>query len=173
MHLDPAELQRLGDVLRVAMESDSGSAELKLPDGTGLHVVQRPEPGARLRIEPTPAMSDLGMTMWEPADSRPPGYPVDLPFVPNAMVGVAERAGAGAFRSLFYFHVPEPGVIRASLLEQCHTDGWQQADGAPALPPGLPIEIIQLTRGGDSRTVMVAGVPGRAMITLLENAATK
>jgi hypothetical protein len=157
--VDPksAELLR---ILKEKVESGPADQVIQTPEGGELRIRKAPEPGISMIIEPVGAAPGVGSIAWDPASTRPPRYPDDLPFLPGRAV-VLSRMPNGV--TLQWHQTTKDDLTR--IATELATDGWTET----TLPtPTMPGMTIRPFRRGDRQRVIVGG---GEVLSLIDTAA--
>jgi protein TonB len=121
---------------------------------------------ARLGAIDPETMDSLFRTVtFEPAATRPVGYPERLPFVPGTGATIAEfRDGV---RAAIFWHDPAANVVeRAATLSR--EEGWMLvSDSTQFVTPDFGIRLVRLQRNGVERQI-VAGAGDASMAMLVQ-----
>jgi hypothetical protein len=146
--VDPksAELLR---TLKEKVASGPDDQVITTPDGGQLRIRKAPEPGIAMIAEPVGAAEGIGSIAWEPAATRPPRYPDDLPFLPGRSV-VLSRMPNGV--SLQWHQTAGDDLAR--IATELLASGWAET----TLPtPTMPGMTIRPFRRDDRQRVIVGG----------------
>jgi hypothetical protein len=115
----------------------------------------------RFRFPHAPGMVGV---VFEAAERPCPSYPLDLPFLPGVRCSVTTVSEAQ--RSLQWYGADLERDV-ASILEQCHAAGWEEAPGL-RFPTAFGARVHILDRGDMSRHLMAIAVKDTSMISLTE-----
>jgi hypothetical protein len=158
--MDPEEFARAledarqrGDKTAMADLARASTEELP-PEGPG--------EAKRFRFRHAPGMIGIA---FEPAEQRCATYPSDLPFLPGVRCGLTTVSAEQ--RSLQWFGGDLERHL-ASLLEQCHAEGWEEAPGL-RFPTAMGARVHILDRGDMTRHIMAITVKDTSMISLTES----
>ena len=116
----------------------------------------------RFRFRHAPGMVGI---LFEAAERPCATYPGDLPFLPAVRCGVTTMGAEQ--RSLQWFGADLERHV-ASILEQCHAAGWEEAPGL-RFPTASGARVHILDRGDLTRHVMAVTVRDTSMISLSES----
>ncbi len=168
MAIDPQQAA-FAAAMKAAIESGDDEVSVTTPDGTPMRIIKSPEPGVRARIEATSGDSGSVVSiLWEPADTRPPGYPEDLPFIPNVPGSTSTITGQKRSRTqVQWFGIEDLDAAVERLVAESLADGWEHTRIQPSTP--APTRMITLERGSEGRTITVVAGTGFAMISLSDS----
>lgn len=155
--------QHAFEALRKLLEQAGSRGSIRTPDGHDVEVEGQPEPGILARLN----AGGTDYVMFEPADAPHARYPKDLPFVPDAAVGVQELSEG---RRTAHWWQPGEHVLD-SLIEASNAQGWTvveskdvaapAAETGDATPAASSREVV-IEKDGRRRTIM-----GSAMVVIL------
>jgi hypothetical protein len=153
-----------------AISSDRTDRTVTL-DGDEMRMRYSPEPGIDLRIEATdPDDPDrvVVATTYEAHAERPAGYPPAMPYLPGLKASVTVFPG-GAAMSVAWFAVPDAEAAAAEILAQGAAAGWKSA-GSEEMDVAN-VRIIEMTRAGLRRSVIVSSFDGNGTLMLIDKPA--
>jgi hypothetical protein len=157
------------EVIENLASSDRTDRTVTVED-VSLELRYGPEPGVDMRVRASDAAEPDAVvgTTFEAAPDRPPAYPPAMPYLPGVKVSLMDlplRAGASAT----WWMLPDLEAALAEILAQSQAAGWVPGDGGDAgpFPPGP--RTIELTRPGQSRTIVAAAFGADSMITVIDN----
>ena len=125
-----------------------------LEDGRILRLERDPHPGiiAHITLQTTDGHTWRPYTLYAPADTPPPGYPADLPFVAGLQVTLAGE-DRGSRQLIWLFPADTLESLGEALVRRSEEDGWKPEE---IHEHGDVLRRYVLARDGRFRTILVA-----------------
>lgn len=162
--MDPS--QSIWQALSAISPSDRTDRTVTV-DGAGVQMRYAPEPGVDMRVEVADSKDSDAVTVattFGAGADRPASYPPELPYLPEhrALVTGGQKGGWTAV----WFVASGVERVAAEILSQSAAAGWSDAASSEGgmLVPGM--RIVELTRPGLRRTVMISSFGENGSITL-------
>jgi hypothetical protein len=137
------------------LENDAeSSGEFQAPDGRRYRKRSAPEPGVRATLEVAePGMApQRAMTIFEPQDVRPAGYPAALPFVPGTVAVVHHAVTYPPSMIVVWRELADDDAFDRRLVATCEAEGWRVV-AEPGQRFEEPTAPRELHRGEERRLV--------------------
>jgi hypothetical protein len=122
-----AAMERMKEVIGRFRSGDLDSAEIPLPSGEKVRLSRDDRSPGAFTVRSLEGGPTMRSVPFEPSSTRPENYPEDLPFLPEASVGLTESEEQ-SFRTLTWFKAPEPEESLQLLRLQLVTDGWEEKE---------------------------------------------
>lgn len=128
--MDQELFQRMQEAALRFRSGESDYEEIMTPAGPARLVRDRNDPrGFRIDFVGDGAKRVIPVQAYPAAETRPPGYPAPLPFLPGcpAIVNTVDQ-------SVSWPDPPDPERAVARLVGESLEDGWERIEGPPADP---------------------------------------
>jgi hypothetical protein len=106
-----------------------------------------------------------------PGEERPPGYPADLPFVPDSTTTISSFGSEDGFeeaRNVAWMKLSDPESAMRGIEAQLRGSGWKEADSPRASSSLGHIRTSLFTRQQVERVVALIAFGGFSQIMLFE-----
>jgi len=160
------EMLEFGAAIKAAMESDDPEVELTAPNGARHRILKHPAPGVSARLEivhaNAPAMTSI---LWEPAGTRPEGFPEAIPFVALTPCATATIDSARkVWHQVQWTGVKDGDAVVEQIVQASLADGWEHARVQPSVPPSRRAVVLEW--GTSRRAITLSAEDGTAIVTL-------
>jgi hypothetical protein len=125
--MDPKQkafFERMRETIERMHSGETDSAELELPDGGTMRMTRDPETSGAFTMVAGDGGFELRSVTFEAGESRPDGYPEDLPFLPGATVGLQTITGPDV-RTLQWFKLDDADGAFERIRGELEEDGWE------------------------------------------------
>jgi len=124
------------------------------------------EPGEVRRFRIRGASSESYSVLYAAADTPPPTFPADFPWIPGVQVGVSRH---GSRQTVAHWYGMDVEAALARVLEHCRAEGWTAPPGLD-LPTASGAAVHMLERPGYRRQIIANTDPDARMLLLIQMA---
>ncbi len=135
--------------LQAQIASGPADQVITLPGTGSMRVRRSPEPGVSLSVESLETHEGFSSTNWDPTESRPGGYPADVPFLPRTATMVMTKPGSTTLQ--WFKAMPDHDAV---IVREMTAAGWVEA---PLTDPTMPGMTIRPFRRGDRQRILIRG----------------